>query len=253
MHMFTASPPSPTDICSMCQVSLPVKMGRRLLNDRPALSRPHITFTELYKMFQRNFCVLSILSIHSHQFWCVSFSIFVFRCCFSLIASWKSSLFCLCMSWMCLQLHFRTNSLQPEFNSKKKRIAHDFAKYFDFMLSLLCFACSRLLIVCFCLGFCFDGICCFIRIGRASHKNHFRYDFKCSSFSVLVFVYNQSPSYLWIFIYLFVCCCYVFFSLRPNDKWLFFAGILWQTRERSISFFFLYIFFLLAARSMCVW
>lgn len=120
MHMFTASPPSPTDICSMCQVSLPVKMGRRLLNDRPALSRPHITFTELYKMFQRNFCVLSILSIHSHQFWCVSFSIFVFRCCFSLIASWKSSLFCLCMSWMCLQLHFRTNSLQPEFNSKKK-------------------------------------------------------------------------------------------------------------------------------------
>lgn len=64
--------------------------------------------------------------------------------------------------------------------------------------------------------FCFDGICCFIRIGRASHKNHFRYDFKCSSFSVLVFVYNQSPSYLWIFIYLFVCCCYVFFFIKTK-------------------------------------
>lgn len=123
---------------------------------------------------------------------------------------------CFVCVWMCLQLHFKTNSLQPEFNSKKI-IAHDFAKYFDFMLSLLCFACSRLLIVCFCLGFCFDGICCFIRIGRASHKNHFRYDFKCSSFSVLVFVYNQSPSYLWIFIYLFVCCCYGFFFIKT--KW----------------------------------
>lgn len=205
MHMFTASPPSPTDICSMCQVSLPVKMGKRLLNDRPALSRPHITFTELYKMFQRNFCVLSILSIHSHQFWCVSFSIFVFHCCFSLIASWKSSLFCLCMSWMC----YNCISKQTLFNQnliQKKRIAHDFAKYFDFMLSLLCFACSRLLIV-LCVVLCRA----FTRPRRASPNSNACCDFKCSSFSVLVFVYNQSPSYLWIFIYLFVCCCYVFF------------------------------------------
>lgn len=149
-----------------------------------------------------------------------------------------------------LQLHFKTNSLQPEFYSKKKNRTR-LRQIFRFHVVTSLF---RMFTVAHCMflsRFCFDGICCFIRIGRASHKNHFRYDFKCSSFSVLVFVYNQSPSYLWIFIYLFVCCCYVFFSLRPNDKWLF-SPVYYGKPGSGRSHSFFYIFFFYSLRGVCV-
>lgn len=119
MHMFTASPPSPTDMCSKRRVSLPVKMRKRLSNDRPALSRPHTTiYRTLQNVLKKLLCFVN--SIHSFASVLVRV---IFYLCFSLLFSshcWKWSLFCLCMSWMCLQLHFKTNSLQPEFNSKKK-------------------------------------------------------------------------------------------------------------------------------------
>lgn len=126
-----------------------------------------------------------------------------------------------CFVCVCHECAYNCISKQTLFNQnliQKKKNRTRLRQIFRFHVVTSLF---RMFTVAHCMflsRFCFDGICCFIRIGRASHKNHFRYDFKCSSFSVLVFVYNQSPSYLWIFIYLFVCCCYVFFFFIKT-KW----------------------------------
>lgn len=60
--------------------------------------------------------------------------------------------------------------------------------------------------------------------------------FKCSPFRFSVFVYKQSLSYqdFHFFVCVFARCC--FFSLRPNDKWLFFRRLKVTRSGQTLSF-----------------
>lgn len=129
----------------------------------------------------------------------------------------------------CLQLQRSVSS-----RGKKRR---NNAKYFDFMLSL------RFVFACCTVGSLSMPKCCAARLPFCAHDSsalHFGFGvcLQAKSFlSGFLFIYSTfCPRSLWVSV-CFMRVGAASFSLRPNDKWLFYVDWLQSQWERSSSFF----------------
>lgn len=164
-------------------------------------------------------------------------SIYLFRFCLFLSVSLLCHIlcdFCFISSWIVRIGDAKVLTI-ASCRLNKAIYTRQVQKYFDFMLSLRCFA---LYTVAHC-----------IENAMRTHLLKTKYKCVCSSFQRVFSVCLQPKSLLsgfFPFIYLVVfyslahsmslvrCLCVYVFSLRPNDKWFFLVDMLESHRERSV-------------------